>query len=82
MNATPIITVRLFLAEQRTTTLFQIAMPEGEGLEFANMVAGALMDAMHDQSGLNYGYQVDTAAMFDAAPALGPLLQHVRGLVA
>lgn len=81
MPAAPIITVRLYRTSAPDVTVYQIAMPEAEGLPFANFVAGQLLDAMADASGDDFGYKVATAALHDGPPALGPMLRAVALLV-
>lgn len=81
MTASAIITVRLYRTAAPDDTVYQIAMPESEGLPFANMLAGQLLDAMADASGDEFGYQVATAALHDGPPALGPMLRAVQILV-
>lgn len=81
MPPRPIISVRLYRTATPAETVYEIAMPEREGLPFANALAGALLDAMADASGEDFGYQVSIGA-YHVAPRLGPLLDEVRALVA
>lgn len=81
-TAAPIITVRLYRTSDPDVTVYQIAMPESEGLPFAHFIAGQLLDAMTDASGDEFGYNVATAAAYDGPPALGPMLRAVCELVA
>lgn len=73
----PIITVRLYRIASPAETVYEIAMPEREGLPFANSIAGQLLDAAADASGEEFGYQV-VPATYHRAPRLGPLLDAVR----
>lgn len=82
MTVRPIIIARLFRTSAPDVTVYQVAMPGAEGLPFANIQAGALLDAMADASGEEFGYQVATAALYDGPPPLGPMLRAVRELVA
>lgn len=81
MAAARIITVRLFRTSAPDVTVYQIAMPEAEGLPFANMIAGALLDAAADASGDEFGYLVSTGA-YHRVVRPGPMLDEVRALVA
>lgn len=77
-----IITIRLYRTAAPDETVHQIALVEGEGLPYANMLAGALLDTMHDASGEEYGYQVAHALLYPTTPALAPLLRAARTIAA
>lgn len=81
MAAARIITVRLYRTSAPDVTVYQVAIPEAEGLPFANTLAGELLNAMADASGEEFGYLVASAA-YHRVPRLGPLLDEVRALVA
>lgn len=52
---------RIYLEHDPFVPVMQVAFDADEGRSYVGVVGGAIMDAMHDVSGLRYGYEVEEA---------------------
>jgi hypothetical protein len=69
---------RLFRSADPLVPALQVVFAASEGESFVNMVAGAMMDAMHDASGVDYSYCVRPA--IDNPGPVEQLLRHARAV--
>ena len=69
---------RLFRSADPLVPVLQVVFAASEGEGFVNAVAGMMMDAMHDASGVAYGYCVRPA--IDNPGPVEQLLRHARAV--
>lgn len=74
MTTTPeYLVARIYLKADPLVPVMQVVFDQREGAGYAYVIAGAIVEAMHDTSGQDYDYSVHPAIDYP-----GPLEQALR----